>query len=257
MNAFGVSDVGLRREVNEDRFIVTSIWGGTATLMVVCDGMGGHKAGEIASEKAISAFSDYVVSHYCNEETESAMAMSIRKIMTAACFRANALVCQLSARYPELAGMGTTLVAAIATRNRAYVMNIGDSRAYSLSGDNIELITRDHSFLQYLLSEHKISEQEAKNFPHKNVITRAIGITSMPEPDFFPVDLTKAEYLLFCTDGLSNCVSELDLVRVICAPTRLSRSAPMTDIQRKLNKLVDLANKAGGNDNCTAILAKI
>lgn len=159
---FGRSDVGLRRQINQDCFSCMRIWGGEAVLLAVCDGMGGHKAGEIASQKAMAVFCDKIVGNPCIEEQPEKARVAIRKTMTIAASAANRTVYEMSNRFEELAGMGTTLVAAIVYGGVLYAINIGDSRAYIVTRREAFQITRDHSFVQYLIKE-KSSRRKKRN----------------------------------------------------------------------------------------------
>ncbi len=248
---FGRSDVGLRRQINQDCFTCMRIWGGEAVLLAVCDGMGGHKAGEIASQKAI------VGSPCIEEQPEKARAV-IRKTMTLAASAANKTIYEMSSRFEELSGMGTTLVAAIVYGGVFYAINIGDSRAYIVTRREAFQVTRDHSFVQYLIKEKKLTEEEAKYYPHKNVITRAIGINETIEIDFFHANLKSwgTGYLLLCSDGLTNYAENSDLVNIICTQTKADRASPEGELARKTEQLIAFANKKGGGDNITAVLAK-
>lgn len=255
---FGKSDVGMRRTVNQDIFACMRIWGGEAVLLAVCDGMGGHKAGEIASQKAISVFSDNIVGNPCIDDDPEKVCTYMRKRMYLAAYAANKAVYEMSNRFEELSGMGTTLVAAIIYGGVVYVINVGDSRAYIVSSREALQITRDHSFVQYLINEKKLTEEEAKYYPHKNVITRAIGINDTIEVDFIHANLRTwgTGYILLCSDGLTNYADKSDLVSIIAPQTKADRASPEGELARKTDRLIAFANKKGGGDNITAVLAK-
>lgn len=254
----GNSDIGHRRQINQDCFVCMPIWGGEAVLLVVCDGMGGHKAGEIASQKAIAAFCDRIVGNPCFEENPQRERDAVMRQMVIAANEANRLVYKLSHEHEELAGMGTTLVASIVYNNIMYTVNVGDSRAYIVTKREAMQITQDHSFVQYLIKEHKLTPEEAKHYPQKNVITRAIGINEKVDVDFFSANLVNwgTGYLLLCSDGLSNYMESSDMIRILCNKDAADRAAPKEEMIRKTDQLIALANDRGGADNITAVIAK-
>lgn len=256
MNFFGKTDVGMMRKVNQDSFRCLSIWGGEAVLLVVCDGMGGHRAGEIASKKAIAEFTDRIITHPCLSESFKAQFEEIRHTMISAAKKANELVLDMSNKLDELSGMGTTLVAGIIFREKLFCLNIGDSRLYVISKNGADQITHDHSFVQSLIDFGQISSEEAKTYPRKNVITQAVGITSEAAADFFCVDIKKkygSGYVLLCSDGLSNYVDEQVMFDILYGQTQSSEEE--ADLSDAAEKLVDFANADGGADNITVVLA--
>ena len=153
----------------------------------------------------------------------------------------------------SLSGMGTTLVSALVIGNTAFVINVGDSRLYRLKGKELEQVTKDHSFVQYLVDTGKLTPEEAETAPMKNVITRSVGNERSTDPDTFKIELQSGEYLLLCSDGLTNCVKKDRIAKVISkkCPQRMKVS---DDIRHKAETLVDLANEGGGTDNITAVL---
>lgn len=256
MKFFGKTDVGLHRKINQDSFAALSVWGGEATLLVVCDGMGGHRAGEIASKKAIAAFCDKIVASPCLSEQPSDQASEIRHTMILAARTANNLLYRMSSDFDELSGMGTTLVAGLIYGDVLYCVNIGDSRLYIVTKHEVRQITHDHSFVQYLLDYGKITAEEAKNYPRKNVITQAVGINENAEADFFCVHLKNwgNGFLLLCTDGLSNYVDSKHILDILYGSPQ--RDESKTDLQAAADKLIASANESGGTDNITAVLAQ-
>lgn len=256
MKFFGKTDVGMHRKVNQDSFATLSIWGGEGVLLVVCDGMGGHKAGEIASKKAISAFCDKIVSSPCLSETPAEQESEIRHTLVTAARGANSLLFRMSSDFDELSGMGTTLVAGLIFRDVLYCINIGDSRLYVITENEVKQITHDHSFVQYLVDYGKITPEEAKNYPRKNVITQAVGINATTDMDFFRVSLKISGhgFILLCSDGLSNYVEPKRILDILySAPPR---DGSKTDLSEAAEKLVTCANNSGGMDNITAVLAR-
>ena len=184
--------------------------------------------------------------------------MSAQDILQSACAEANGVSYEYSKFDEAYNGMGTTLVAAIVYGGVFYAINIGDSRAYIVTRREAFQVTRDHSFVQYLIKEKKLTEEEAKYYPHKNVITRAIGINETIEIDFFHANLKSwgTGYLLLCSDGLTNYAENSDLVNIICTQTKADRASPEGELARKTEQLIAFANKKGGGDNITAVLAK-
>ena len=231
-------DIGKVRKSNQDAADAFMIDSNTA-FAIVCDGMGGANAGDIASKKAIETISEYVKSSYSpNMDTEKAM-----RILKNAVFSANMEVFKLSHTVAELNGMGTTVVAAIVSNNRAVICHIGDSRAY-LVNDAITQITTDHSVVQSLIESGKLSLSEAKDFPEKNVITRALGVEENVFSDYNVVPLKPDDYLLLCSDGLTNYV-ENDLILDIFKNNSADTVA---------DKLISAAMSNGGGDNISVVI---
>lgn len=258
---YGNTDIGKRRLINQDSFRAMSIWGGEAILLVVCDGMGGHKAGEVASKKAVDAFCESIFARPCTDEdavNEETIKAYIRYVMVSSGDIANSTVYNLSCSNEEYRGMGTTMVAALIFRNRMYIMNIGDSRLYRITVEGTEQITKDHSFVQDLIDTGKLTPEEARDNPRKNIITRAIGVTEKPSVDFFygSLDAKGHGYLLLCTDGLSNYTDDKTLFDMIYTPEDPSKPETEDDLTVKVDKLIAYANDCGGNDNITAIIAE-
>ncbi|MBQ9510362.1 MAG: Stp1/IreP family PP2C-type Ser/Thr phosphatase [Clostridia bacterium] len=256
MRFFGKTDVGIVRKINQDSFDCRTVWGKEATLLVVCDGMGGHRAGEIASKKAVTSFVDKVVSFPCLSEEQFEQFSEIRHTLIVAAKTANNLLFRMSRDFDELSGMGTTLVAGLIYNNMLYVVNIGDSRLYVITQNGVRQITHDHSFVQYLIDYGKITPEEAKNYPRKNVITQAVGINENAEADFFCVDLAKhgSGFILLCTDGLSNYVEPKNMMDILYGDPQ--KSEKDTDLEEAAGKLIDIALNGGGADNVTAVLAQ-
>ncbi len=260
MNYYGKSDMGMRRQNNEDFFYTMSIWGKTGTLLVVCDGMGGHKAGEIASRNAVSAFCDRVATSPCLSADPFNRKFEIKYLLSKGVKDANLRIKRLQQASPEnLEGMGTTLVAALIYDNILYCTNIGDSRLYLISGEIVQQVSHDHSFVQFLVDHKKITREEAKTYPNKNVITKAIGIDGPAEADVFMVNLNTwgSGYILLCTDGLSNYVSESD-IRKIFAKAKLIDPGENgdNDLKFAVDELINMANSGGGADNITAVACR-
>ncbi len=240
----GKSDVGKRRVNNQDCFNVTPLPGG-AFLCTVCDGMGGANGGNIASEIACRVYTDFIKDNF------SPIAGNDADLMKTAVTRANTAVYEAAQADPALKGMGTTLVSALIRENgKATVINVGDSRLYSVSGGQIRQITRDHSYVQYLVDMGQITVNDAKSASIRNIIIRSIGNEVKTNPDVFHLDHETDGYLLLCTDGLTNCVPNDVIAENVVAESE-------AELQACADKLIDLANEGGGNDNITVLIAKL
>lgn len=254
----GKSDIGMKRKINQDAFSAIPIWNDDALLMVVCDGMGGHKAGDTASKTAVQKFISVVSSRPCKSEDMTIRTENIKNTLVAAVKEANETVYRLSLSSDEYTGMGTTLVAAIVSRGMLYAVNIGDSRLYIITRYEARQISRDHSFVQFLIQTGQITPEEAKNYPRKNVITRAVGVASKTEVDFFSINLRKwgSGYILLCTDGLTNYLDDKTLYELLFQSREKVAPTPEQELSKKADTLIFYANKQGGSDNITALLAK-
>jgi protein phosphatase len=254
----GKSDVGMRRKINQDIYGAMPIWDDDGLLLIVCDGMGGHKAGDTASRTAMEAFRSVVASRPCTAEDPIIRSDSIKSTLVAAVKEANEAVYRLAQSSEEYTGMGTTLVAAIISRGMLYAVNIGDSRLYIITRHEAKQITRDHSFVQFLVQTGQLTPEEAKNSPRKNVITRAVGVASKTEEDFFNINLRKwgSGYILLCTDGLTNYLDDKILFELLFQSRDKVRPTPQEELEKKADTLVTYANQSGGSDNITVLLAK-
>ncbi len=253
---YGKSDTGMRRSKNQDRFCCKRIWGNTALLCVVCDGIGGHKAGEIASSMAVDQFCAYVsVAQFKPSKDYKKRVAGMRQIMLAAAKHANKEIYEASRSDEQLAGMGTTIVAALITDNTLFCVSAGDSRMYLLSPEAPIQVTRDHTFTQRLLELHRISPEEARTTMKSNVITRAVGIEADLQVDCFCFGLEKysGSHILLCTDGLTNHLTDEDIFDIVSHTESDSNEA----VQDKVSRLIDTANANGGSDNITALLISI
>ena len=208
MDFYGKTDIGAVRRENQD-FFVNTVLGDNTVLSVVCDGMGGANAGNIASEMAANTVSQYVKSSYNPTMTSNA----IEKLLRGAVSTANIEIFDAANKNTDYRGMGTTIVAALVKNNIAYIVHVGDSRAYLITTDEIKQITKDHSIVQSLLESEEITPEQAKSHPRKNVITRAVGIYDTVEVDFNELDIEKG-ILLMCTDGLSGTLSEKEIKQI-------------------------------------------
>lgn len=254
MQFFGKSDTGKKRRENQDSFVTEQLYD-NAILCLVCDGMGGANGGSIASSLACGEFVTQVKNKLSDLKQQTQLRFDgedeeIEKILTKAVTATNTVVFKRAEVSKELVGMGTTLVAALIIDDNLYAVNVGDSRLYLVNSESITQLTRDHSYVQVLVDMGQLTPDEALNNPHKNIITKAIGTQKKESPDIFFRNLTgeKTEYLLLCSDGLTNYV-KLDLIHSI-----IKESA---SLEEACDKLIENANKNGGGDNITTVLIKL
>jgi serine/threonine protein phosphatase PrpC len=227
------SDVGLLREGNED-----SAYAGPR-LLAVADGMGGHAAGEVASAVAISALTDL---------DDEMPASELQIALSTAVAHANQILHDMVSADPSISGMGTTLTAMLWSDGKVALCHIGDSRAYVLSGGEFRQITHDHTLVQSLVDDGRISPDEAATHPQRSLLLRALDGTSEAEPDLSILDARAGDRYLLCSDGLSGVVSEETLHRTL---------ATVADPGEAVRQLVELAIRGGGPDNITCIVADV
>lgn len=233
------TDVGKMRQSNQDAYAIGELPDGSAWA-VVCDGMGGHAGGHVASKMAVNTISGAIKSNYRNGMSLT----SVKNMLESAVVAANADIYDSAAKDSELRGMGTTVVAALYTGGICVVAHVGDSRCYLISGKKISRVTKDHSLVQELLDAGVITETEAENHPRKNIITRALGIDDDVLVDFSDVSIAQGDMLLICTDGLTNHVSDKEITECVSDKNVFDYSA----------RLIKLANENGGSDNITAVV---
>ena len=204
MESFAITDIGSRREVNQDYvYCNDTAVGLLPNLYIVADGMGGHKAGDFASRYSVNEF---------EKELKEQNARTIIGSMEGAIRLVNERLLKEAESEPDYEGMGTTFVAACIHQGNIYILNIGDSRLYLINEKGtIKQITQDHSLVEEKILRGEIERKDAKNHPEKNVITRALGATDRVAPDFFEVELSSGDYVLLCSDGLTNMVEDLVL----------------------------------------------
>ncbi len=241
----GKSDVGKCRSSNQDRFDITEI-SVNYYLCTVCDGMGGVNGGNIASETAISVFKDYVKKHFDENN------LDISKLLNNAVAAANKAVFDRAQEDESIKGMGTTLVSLLLCPDgKAFAVNVGDSRLYTVDQTGIRQITKDHSYVQYLIDKGKLTVNEAKNSSVKNIIIRSIGNESTANPDIFSLTFSVGNYFLLCSDGLSNCVGTEQIKEAVIP------ASSQKEMDACVDNLVNLANNNGGTDNITVIVGKL
>ena len=241
MESFAITDIGSRREVNQDYvYCSDDAVGLLPNLYIVADGMGGHKAGDFASRFSVTEF---------EKEIKEQKARTIIGSMEGAIRLVNERLLKEAAE-PEYEGMGTTFVAACISDGNLFVLNIGDSRLYLLSEKGtICQITQDHSLVEEKILRGELDRKDAKNHPEKNVITRALGATEQVIPDFFEIELEAGDYILLCSDGLTNMVEDSIIKEVV-----LNQE---TTVKEKSEQLIRLANENGGRDNISLILVHL
>lgn len=238
MRIVAKTDIGLTRTSNEDSYAAGELPGSVAWA-VVCDGMGGSAGGNVASSTAVKLISERISSGYHKGMSTN----SIRNILTSAITAANYCVYESGKNNPELTGMGTTVVAVILVDGVACIAHAGDSRAYLLSEGKLKQLTKDHSFVQEMVDNGRLTEDEAKNDPRKNIITRALGVDEEIRIDFCEEFLSDSDVLLICTDGLTNYVTELEICEI----------ARENSYYEYAEQLVNRANNNGGGDNITVV----
>lgn len=236
MKTFSMTDVGRKREVNQD-YVYTSSGpvGKLPNLFVVADGMGGHKAGDFASKYTVEVLRQELKKSQDEEPVD---------MITEAVKVANHKLIGAASKDVKLEGMGTTLVVASVIGHTLYFANVGDSRLY-LINQGIKQLSKDHSLVEEMVRLGGINEEEAKHHPDKNIITRAIGAKENVEVDFFEYRLRKGDIILMCTDGLSNMVEDEEIFNIVQG----SR-----DIVEAVEQLIERANDHGGRDNIGVIL---
>jgi serine/threonine protein phosphatase PrpC len=230
-----VSDVGLKRTLNED--FASYLEKDEFKIYVVADGMGGHNAGEVASQMAAERIVSYVNEKFSSCKVENLIDEAIKKV--------NKDIFIYSNTNEKLNGMGTTVTACFITKDFIQVANVGDSCCFAIKDNEIKKITKDHSLVQELVDSGNISEEEAENHPKKNIITRALGTSSTVSVDVFQLENNEYDLYILCSDGLTNEVTKEKILQVVTEEK---------DYIQNANKLVCLAKENGGRDNITVLL---
>ena len=247
------TDIGRQRDHNEDNYLLDK----KLSLFVVCDGMGGHAAGEIASAIAVRTLHDEVkrewdmVTDYLAGKSGGAKVnqRDILNMLEFAVNRASSKIHAEAVKDTSKRGMGTTLVAVLVIGNQAFIVYVGDSRVYLLRDGVLEQVTEDHTVYNELIKRKKLSKEQIEKLAPKNAITRAVGVYESAEPDTLVIDLVAGDRFLLCSDGLSGYFEE-DL-------DGLSRLLSNTDQEAAVRDLVDAANARGGKDNITAVVVTV
>ena len=240
MKAYGKSVTGLKRKNNEDAIYISDENSELKHLYIVADGMGGHNAGEVASNSAITAFNQYIHDnvHEIKEE-------EILDLLVSAVQHCNTDIYQKSSVDEHLSEMGTTLIAAVVMNHKLYVTHVGDSRLYIFREEEIRQLTNDHSYVMELVRLGKITREEAAVHPNRNIITRAVGTHETVEVDTIIENLFEGDIILICSDGLSTMVDDWEMKEI------LSKEETQ---EQKVQALIDKANEKGGLDNISIIL---
>src|SRR5450432_4107194 len=248
--AAGLSDVGLQREHNEDSFVVLKEY----DLFVVADGMGGHRAGDVASRIATETISEFFRSTANEDVTwpfhfDTNLSEEENRLLTGIRV-ANRQIYERSTRSREYHGMGTTVVGAMFSprKRRMYIGHVGDSRCYRVRSGAIQLLTRDHSLINdYLLAMPDLTDEQRSELP-KNVITRALGMQDNVEVDLQSDECQPGDVYVLCSDGLSGMITDQEIAEVVAANT---------DLSEVCRRLITLANEHGGEDNITAVAVRV
>lgn len=242
IQAWGITDKGVVRSQNQDSYYLNLAQDGL-TMAIVCDGMGGARAGNVASTLAVEAASDYL-----EGLTREELLGDPGGHLVKASALANEAVFLRAGQDEECRGMGTTMVAVVLWEGTAHVLNIGDSRVYHMGEEGILKVTRDHSVVEDLVHRGELTPEEARSHPQKNLITRALGAEREARTDLYQLTMKPGEFLLLCSDGLSNLLTDQELLY-----EALYGEAPETCCQRML----DIALSRGAPDNVTAVLIQM
>ena len=242
MNIWGITNTGSVRQQNQDAYRVEPL-PEDGLLAVVCDGMGGARSGNVASQMAVHLFGDAVL-----EGFQLPQVPAPDELLRTAAELANERIYDRALNDPSCLGMGTTLVAALVREGTVHVINVGDSRAYAISRAGIRRVTRDHSVVEDLVARGEITPDEARLHPQKNLITRALGADAAAQPDLYQLPAVPGEFLLLCSDGLSNVVTDQELLYEV-----IHGGASDQCCQR----LLDVALSRGAPDNVTAVLLQM
>ena len=243
MQSWGLTDQGCVRKQNQDAFHIEQLDRSTV-LCVVCDGMGGAKSGNIASTLAVDVFVQEVRRCWkpsLDREKTDQMLLSAAKL-------ANFTVFDQAQQFMEFDGMGTTLVAALVRGRNATIANVGDSRAYEINSEGIHQITTDHSLVQMMVDRGELAPEQAKSYPGKNFITRAIGTEPFVMCDLFHLNVARGDFLLLCSDGLSNMMDDQEI---------LFEVVHGVNKQHCCQRLLSIAQNRGAPDNVTSVLIMI
>ena len=236
---FAKTDIGKTRELNQDYYYISEDTD-EPKIYILADGMGGYKGGEVASKLATQSAQRYIKSNFEGIVKEKE---EILKLIKNAVEYANMVVYEKSKEEKDLEGMGTTLEVCLIYNNKAYIGHVGDSRIYRIRKDIIRKLTKDHSYVQQLVEDKKITREEAKTHPKKNMLTKALGCTPYVEPDIRARNFEKGDIFIMCSDGLTNMVDEKRIYELI-----------KEDINNAADNLIKEANTAGGYDNITVII---
>ena len=243
MQSWGLTDPGCVRAQNQDAFQIVQL-DRNALLCVVCDGMGGAKSGNIASSLALDVFIQEVKRVHKSGMTQE----QIEQMLVSGAKLANYTVFDQSQEFEDFGGMGTTLVAAYVSGKKATVVNVGDSRCYAVNRNGIQQITRDHSLVEMMLSRGELTVEQARYYPGKNYITRAIGTEPTVECDVFQHKMERDDALLLCSDGLHGLLDDQEILFEVVHGVNKANCC---------QRLLDIAKQRGAPDNVTSILVMV
>lgn len=239
MEFYSVTDIGQKRSLNEDYY--GEVIREDFSVFIVADGMGGHNAGEVASQKAVEEIEEYFNEI---ESLSSQVLVNIQKSID----KANLKIFEMASEDEELNNMGTTVVIAVIYEDDLFVGNVGDSRCYLLSSYGFRQISRDHSLINEMISLGSLSEEEADQLNQRNIITKSVGTNESVEANMIKVSLEEGDLILLCTDGLDSHLYDEEIEEI------LRENKP---IDYKVEKLIYLANELGGSDNITVTLVEM
>ena len=243
MQSWGLTDQGCVRKQNQDAYKIEQL-DRSSILGVVCDGMGGAKSGNIASTLAVEVFVQEVKQSWKSLLPQD----KIDQILRGAVKLANFTVYDQAQQFEEFDGMGTTLVAVLIHGKKATVVNVGDSRAYGIDDSGIRQITKDHSLVQMMVERGDLKPEQAKTYPGKNLITRAIGTEAVVMCDIYHLDVAKGDFFLLCSDGLSNMMDDQEILFEVIHGVNKAHCC---------KRLLNIAKNRGAPDNVTSVLVQI
>lgn len=241
MNIWSMTDTGLVRKENQDAYAVKTACG--HTICVVCDGMGGAAGGQLASRIAVETFTAEMEKRLSPETKPD----RLREISVVAVALANRAVRDAARSSSEYQNMGTTLVSAVSFDGGVVIANVGDSRAYHINKERIIQLTRDHSLVERMVERGDITAEEARRHPNRNLITRALGPDIDPECDCYTCQLLPGDFLLLCTDGLVNTVTDREIMAEVLRG----------DTDTCMDRLLAISKSRGASDNVTVVLARM
>ena len=243
MQCYGLSDQGCVRKQNQDAYKMDRLDRNTV-LCVVCDGMGGAKSGNIASSLAVEVFTEEIRRSWKPMMDQAQVDQMLRSALKLA----NFTVFDQAVQFEEFDGMGTTLVAVLIRGKRATFINVGDSRAYHIDSQGIRQVTKDHSLVQLMVDRGDLTPEQAKAYPGKNYITRAVGTEPTVSSDLFHLELNRGDALVLCSDGLSNMMDDQEI---------LFEVVHGVNKQQCCKRLLNIAKNRGAPDNVTSVLILI
>jgi len=239
MRSFGKSVAGMQRKNNEDSIYTGGENAPVKNVFIVADGMGGHNAGEVASSLAIDTFVEYIKENYDSE--------NLLDILVEGVVKANKVVFEEAVNNENENGMGTTFTCVCIEDKKLYAVHVGDSRIYILGKEGLKQITNDHSFVMEMVKQGRITLEEARIHPKRNIITRAVGTEKSIDVDTIIKEIKEDDIILMCSDGLYGMVSDADMEKII---------SESKDIKQCVETLILKANENGGKDNISAIIIR-